>query len=441
MCQSYSHNIKKYSGKTGIWETLIYVLLFILPFMNIKIGITYVSRYVIIIITICMLFWYGFHIPKYYDFKFIILYCLIILIPVVIHSDFNYAIFLFTDTIFPICIGYSLILRSHNENLIIKIFVMSGSILAILGIFEAFTGINLIDKIYGLETIRFAANDYRMGIARTYTSFSTSIAFCIYLVMLQILCLYMILSKENKKYWKVYILLFFASILTISRGPIFFNIIVQTYIFLKLRVFKKRQYFYILCAGIIIGVFIVLNTDIVKIVVVSIGIIVNKDKYRTMAGIYGVGDATQRLGLFKWVYEAVKENIIWGNGHNSIFGVKINKWGDIKTSIENYYLAMFHGYGIWGIVATIVFFISLLCKFRPNKIFGKDCSKKEDFCFYVFAICLFFFLTIWTTSFDAEGRFFFLIVGMALAKRADNYKAIKFYHYLFCQSKAVRRLK
>lgn len=410
-------NLKTIKNIDFIWM-LIAGLITLLPFVNIQLGITGLNRYVIATISILILIWNKVFIIRNRNGHFLIIYALLLIIPAIIHFDINYIIFLFTDIILPIYIGFSISIknRRYMQKLII-LLLDSGTILAIMGIFEAFTGINLIDQIYGLETVRFAANDYRMGIARAYTSFATSINFAVYLNMLQILCLYVITLRKKRRYWGIYVILFLASILTISRGPIVFNLLIQTYILIKLEYIKKKHIPWLILCGSVIGCILLMQTELMEVLGAAIGSIVNSNKYRRQAELLGFGGAGQRIKLFSWVYYAVRDQILLGNGYNATFAVKVDRWGHIKTSIENYYLANFFCYGIMAVVAMTVFYINLFHKFKPISIFAINMRDKYDFSFYGFTVLILCFLTLWTVSFQDEGRFFFIIVGIALADK------------------------
>lgn len=400
---------------------LLLFIIFLLPFFpaGVKLGPTGLNRYLVIVISCCVILLNG---PRFCMLKtlsFIYLFAGIMLLPLVINWDVNYIIFLFTDILLPLYIGFALIDTDKKLCQLIKVLIISGTILGLTGIFEAFTGINLIDRIFGFETIRYAANAYRMGIARTYTSFGTSINFCLYLNILQVLCLYMVFARKKNLYYVPYGILLLASVLTISRGPIVINMIMQLYILKKSGFFHRYSFYYVACFGSFLILFLIwfLNIDVPGLVnglVASIGVLFNKEKYETVADQWGMGGSNERVQLFLWIYESVKNRIIAGNGYAKGFMVKVNQW-KIKTSIENYYLAIFNSCGLLGLMAIFSLFSGLLKKLWPAAIWKYNYTDQISFTFYAFSAAVLFFTTILTVSIQDEGRVFFLIMGAALA--------------------------
>ena len=61
-----------------------------------------------------------------------------------------------------------------------------------------------------------------------------------------------------------------------------------------------------------------------------------------------VGGIGNRLDLFHWVWDSIKDHQLFGYGKGVPFAYRVNEFGLIKRSIENQYLSRLYRYGVFG---------------------------------------------------------------------------------------------
>lgn len=401
-------------------KSAIYFLIFLLPLLPSQLEIFSVPVYKVLILGITILILISekrIYINKIFV-RHMLFFIILMSIPLLYNMCFKQIFFLFLEIVFPICIGYCVINNENEIQKLLMVLISSATILSVLAIIEAFTSLNLLCSIWGIEVDRNTANGYRLGIARACSTFSTSIDFCVYLNIILIIVLYLILNTKKKSLIPIYILITIACFLTVSRAPILLGIIVQVYILTKSNLLSKRIFYYVFLGLMILlcglSVFGIINYSlIIQVIVSGIGVIINPSKFSAISSQFGMGGASERIKLFTWVIDAIRGNMLFGVGEKG-FSVSISQW-KTKSSIENYYLALLHMAGIVGVVGYIYFIINILKKMKPQKLLRFSRQDINSYTFFIFAVALFFFFSNLTVSYRSEGVFFYMLIGTGYA--------------------------
>ena len=394
------------------WNSILQIILFLLPFFpsNLELFNTSIYRSIYIFGFLLIVIRDG-KIRRIPFERILIVFLCVMSIPLVINSDYTHLIFQFTDIVFPLYIGYYSCKKTNNINQAIDNIITAGVILSLLGIFEAATGNNVFDKFFGLETVRYAANDYRFGIARAYGTFGTSIDFCLYLSIVLVLIVYRLSESNKHKYIVSYIICMISAIATLSRGILAFIFIFHFIYAIHYKLFKRKIVYFAIAFIVLILLGLIAisdrtNVNVFDVIAISIGTIFQTEKYSSAGVRYGLGGASERLSLFTWVFDRIRNEPWIGNGFSSQFSVQINEW-KVKTSIENYYLYILYCSGLIGISAYASLIFGLIKKVRTAM---NDVRTNIEY--LTLTEMIMFFLCIFTVSPKQEFSFFFAVIGM-----------------------------
>ncbi|WP_027207010.1 hypothetical protein [Butyrivibrio fibrisolvens] len=401
---------------------IIYTLLFVLPMLSdsVDVGISLGKVGVLVcFITLCAR---DRKFVFYKDLNFLLFSLLFLITPLLFHREYSYIIFQFTDLLLPVYIGRRMCDIEKKTYDVIRIFVSSAFVMSICGIIEAFTSFDVFAYFLGFKVERFAANGYRMGIARAASSFNNSINYCVYLWVISFFCFFLYRYYSDLKYKIELYIIVIGAILTLSRGPIFIASIIWFVILLRSGILKNKLVHLIVLLPIMFFIiYLNWNSDgIIKMIRVGIMSLLNKESVRNLANTYGFGGFETRIGLFVWVPQRLKGYWLLGRGYNYKFLQWIGRYASYKEGVENVYLATLLSSGIVGLIGKMNVFI-----IPVNKIRRKLEKKKESFYasifFYGIASLMFFMLSGFTVSYTMEIRIMLILSGY-LVGVSDNYE-------------------
>ena len=304
----------------------------------------------------------------------------------------------FAWIISTICVSLIIVNLVNTRNdfdLIIKNIILSSLILAFIGSVEAFSKVFLIQN-----NLLDANENIRYGLLRATGPFGICINFGMYQSIGATLLLYKILNnkKSNKKLYFIYCFIAFSIFLSVSRLAICMFLATQILIYYQNGINKKnieRLLFIITFFIVLLIILDVLGLEVNKLIndfIISLEKLFGfkNNSIPEKKGVIGFGN---RIDLYKWVFEAVKDNFIFGNGIRAEFSYKLTDW-IIKTSIEVNYLYVLYHCGIVGLLFLILSYINTIKYFYIHK----NIKINEDvfsFCkvililFIVYYICLF----------------------------------------------------
>ncbi len=352
------------------------------------------------------------------QFVFVWIYSIVVFLILAMHNDYKNIIFVITDQIGMLYLGYYYVTNSKDIDRLLKILIIPASVLGGLGIYESIFDVNLFDRLLGVETIRYAANAYRFGFARAYTSFTTSINFCTYLGLIQILVIFEIYQKkiqgQRTRYLISLIVVTMAMIFTFSRGALLATLFVDFILLCKMGAFKKVSTYLLTLLGIVLFLLLIAisNTDISDFfyaLIAVFGVVIDQSKFGHLANKYGYGNKRQSILLIGWVLGKIRSNPLFGVGMKQTFSVNINQWVK-KTSIENEYLYVLYTTGWVGLANRLMLYGMIAKRLKASRK-----SRLVSYSDTVFWILLLYLLSLCVVSTQDEGRILFFIIGTGLA--------------------------
>lgn len=298
-----------------------------------------------------------------------------------------------------------------------------GGILAVLGLIETITGINVFEIIAGVETSS-ASNIYRFGLRRSQGFCNNFINYGAFLGMMSCLALYRITNQNKTKKSKtiiIYVLLILNMLSTLSRGVILIFGIIQLILWWKAGVLKRiDRVFKILGAIILIGVILQLLgvpvIDAINNIYYMIAVIFDSSYEASLSDSFGsnVGGIGNRLDLFGWIYDAVKDNLFFGMGYSSRFSVHLNG-GFYKTSIENSYLAQLYYTGILGLTGLLFFLFGNIKKAISAKLkMTSEGAFRYESMFVWLTIG--YMLAMFTFKVQSDFRLYYILAGLLYSR-------------------------
>ena len=415
-------------------QNILYLLLLLIPLVPKRLHIiTGFNRWFGLLIFILILIkTKKFYLDKGLNIFWI--FFILLAVPIIYHQDFKFLLLRLTDIVIPAYCGYAFVKVEKRRYDFFNILIISAVMLSIFSIIEAFTGFNIFAWLFGYTIERGAANDYRLGIARAASSFDNSINYCVYLIMISFVCIYIAAfdgSKNEMKRKRIALcLILTAAFLTLSRGPLLVGCVVYLYLLMSTGLLKRsnlrKGILFILPIAILLCIIYFERIKIaIQVLIAIIGTSFNIEKYNKLASSYGFGSGDQRAGLFKWVASDLKGHWFLGRGHKYDFGVwiNVNNTGYMvrKTSIENYYLAVALSNGLCGLASIVLTYLFLLIKFWLIKY--RDLKKTDKMYHIIICLILFFAGACLTVSVDSELILFYMIIGYAIGINRIDRKA------------------
>lgn len=331
-----------------------------------------------------------------------------------------------------IVLGNDLRDRHTFVRIILAVSYVTG-VVCIFGIIEALTGFN-IWTVFNNSGALININPPRFGITRIVSFAYQAISYCTFLVLAACLVMYLLNIKEdvNKKQRKhlkfIYILIVINIVLTLSRSAILIFIISQIMILYGLGAKKLLKTLVRVAAVGIVALFIlsiaapeVFRT--VKNVYYMIMAVFDSDYTSLIAGEFGNDNLKAigtRIDIYKWVYETIGNQAMFGVGFNTPFSYEYdagNIWHTMitKTSIEVEYLLTFYETGYVGLVSEIIVFLAIIILSIKKKFIASNWEGKMGFNYIMFVVMACLVVQYFMVSQSSEQFLFFLIVALFMA--------------------------
>jgi hypothetical protein len=348
-----------------------------------------------------------------------ILYFVITGIISFIHLQFSTGIGYIIDSCLILIIIYNLLQKEQDINKFMNVFLLFLTIYAALGILECLTGFNIWDLVRSAGYQR-----YRFGLYRSYgssTNFTNNGAFLM-------LCLPIVVWKmqqekvHKKRYAVIYGLVLLNILATLTRSIILCTIFLQFIWLLKSGMvqFIKQHFLQVMAAAaavvLLVSIPVVynfLNQFISMFVALYDYETANEISDSFGSNANGMG---QRFLLYTWIFEAVKNKILFGLGPNCTFEYAFTTLTGkrmIKTSIENQYLVHLYRYGMAGLFSYLFMLISIisrLWKNVENNLTGK--GGKCTFGFMILTTAFIYFISGLSFAASDDFRMLFLILSL-----------------------------
>ena len=368
--------------------------------------------YILVALFFINLIFNGFKLKKIKIEVWESVYIVTIMISYIIHyySGSKYGIIAICA--FIICTKYIMfdaVKTKDDFEKIIDIIVLLGTMYAVICIIEDFTQFNLYDEFWGRTVFLGGANSFRGGVLRGHGMSTVSTNNSMFLFWLWIFTTYK-LYNFGKKYRIPYIVIGGAMLLAQARMTILVAILCQCIFTLKKGVSKAISRFLIIL--MILSVFLYFNPNIMQYISELFLPIFNElfksETGSTIAGVSMDGSG-ERLALWRWVYEDVKNNLLFGKGFVNHFSYSYfnGMYNRVKTSIEVYWLFLLYQKGIFGVLGFIVYQIGNIQSLVSKK---KSNNFRVDYRFIMLIGTIAYFVMLFGCSALEELEFYYFIV-------------------------------
>ncbi len=319
----------------------------------------------------------------------------------------------------------------------INIIVYVFGVLSIFGIIESVTHFNIF-SILNTTGTALNYNDLRLGMIRIISYHSQTIVYCVSLMFAASLDLYAMSLDVNRKKINIlrviYALICINVLLTISRSAILAFAASQVLIMLKSG-FKKfvvraAALFVLGIAALpVIAVLFPGVVDQLKNMLYMLLALISpkyKDLVRSAFGDDNVTGIGNRMDLYSWVWDKMKGNVLLGYGYNADFsyGHRVTgdgyAWTAVKETIEVQYLAILYYYGITGLVAEIIAYISLLYYTIKDKFKPASWEGKLSYSYIIFIVLICYYLMFFAVNQSSEYKLFYVIIMLLFAYRKNK---------------------
>ena len=363
------------------------------------------------------------------EYGFLIYYALVYVSSLFIHY-YSGSIILSISFIAYFVLSPVIVMRTiktkRDFNSIISVIVVLFSVYSILGIFEAISGVNVFDLIFGRSGSALWAG---VGITRYGMNLSYGFLRIMHnnatlMCMIWAIAAYQLCNaKRHRLFWTCCWLLIGAyDIVMMSRMVIFTAPILQLIIFRKRgsQWLSKRLFVIIVVALVIIGI---TGSDVLSSIFNVIGGLIAPiidEFFGTSLKAYfdsSLGGSGQRLILWNWIIDAVKGNALFGKGLTDVWSTTISgknylgqTWYTEKTSIEVHWLYTLYRMGIFGLSGFIVFQIGVLLKTWKAKV--QVFEETVSFQFVMKWIAVFYFIHLFGIAAAEELNFFYFLFAI-----------------------------
>lgn len=271
----------------------------------------------------------------------------------------------------------------------VDLLIDSGFVLALFGIVESITKINLFQLVSNAENLTFF-HEIRYGFLRIMGTFGQPISYGLYQVFVIALIIYRLksytLCSQKCFFLKTaYLLSIINIILTVSRIPIIACIVLH--IFLLYKRSKKKLVNYLVATLILLLLLVIIN-DAVGIKIPLISDLLSSLGNVTFDSEINSGGAGDRFILWQWVALSVGDKWLFGKGISTEFAYKVYEW-QTKTSIENQYLNVFFHVGIVGVALLLFSYVTVLIYAKRKDSNG---SENCSFNLIFFSMMLIYFI-------------------------------------------------
>lgn len=292
---------------------------------------------------------------------------------------------------------------------------------SVLGVIEGLTGFNIFLYLDDGSTV--VRNLARLGIVRIIGFTAQTAHYALYLSIVSFIAIYLIdieTSRKKIRFYKITFLLLVINILfTLTRAAVLCFLIGIILVFIKKGLGKTISIILAFMA-IVFAISVFFEHSFVAQFFYMMLAIFNPDYAGKLAAgslneyANGIGD---RLNLYKWVYETVKDNILFGMGEKAQFSYvhRIDmltfSYYETKQSIEvNYLYILFH-YGVISLVTEVMWNIRILRKSIKNSLRRKfEFEKKITFNYLIFVIVCVNLISWFTVSQGEEDILVYILM-------------------------------
>lgn len=310
---------------------------------------------------------------------------------------------------------------------IISIMLTLFTVYAVFGIIEAFTQFNLVDILFGRTVVSGGANEYRGTLYRGHGLLTVSINNAIFMNMAWAIANYRLCNAKKKKVlWAVeWFIIGLDVILILSRTVIAVGVLVQLVLFRKqgAKWITKR----LLVIIPILAGFVFLNMDSLLSLIDTVKALfypIINELFGTSLSVstgeifHGSG---QRFQLWGWIYESVRENLLFGKGFTDPFSREYTnsiisgqyagtKYMVVKTSIEVHWLYVLYQKGLFGLSGFIAFQIG--CIKKTMRRGASAFEEKLSFQYVMMVVTISYFAILFTCSGSEDLYFFYILMGL-----------------------------
>lgn len=303
-------------------------------------------------------------------------------------------------------------------------------VVCIFGIVEALTGFN-IWTIFNNSDATININPPRFGLTRIVSFTYQTISYCTFLVLAACLIMYLLnikgdINRKQRKLLKcIYVLTVVNIILTLSRSAILIFIVSQIMILYGLGAKKLLK---TMARAAVVGVAALFILSIIapeafhtiRNVYYMIMAVFDNEYTSLIAGEFGNDNLNvigTRLDIYKWVYEVIEKETMFGVGFNTPFSYEFdsgNIWHTIltKNSIEVEYLLTFYETGYVGLISECVVFSAIVITSVKRKFIASRWEGKIGFNYIMFVVMVCLIIQYFMVNQSSEQFLFFLIVAL-----------------------------
>lgn len=252
--------------------------------------------------------------------------------------------------------------RSNNDvEKLIDFILIVFMFYALLGIIESLTQFNIFDKIGNRVVELYGANKFRGSFYRNHGLCDVSINNGMLVFMVWVLACYKNFKFKNRLYLLILSILTIDLFMIFSRMVLLIAVIVFVLIVRKQSVRRKMLFTISTSIVSILILFVVPNQLDMFSEVISESFAPLVDEFfrggiRGSQGIslYGSG---QRIALWGWVFEAIRNNFFWGLGFEYEFSrvYIVNGVAHLKKSVEVHWLLTVMQKGVFGLAGFIAY--------------------------------------------------------------------------------------
>ena len=311
---------------------------------------------------------------------------------------------------------------------LIDLLIGAGTVIAFFAIIESMTHFNIFSLLNNTGAI-LNYNPPRFGILRSISFTSHAITYTVYCMFILVLVTYRLTNTELQKRW-IYLIqggiIFISAFFALSRAPLLMIVVSQFLLlwFMGLRRFLKITFRIAIVATIVLVIAYFVSDGarmFIRLTYYTIMVFFSDDYISQLVAagftdnVEGIGN---RLDLYGWVYQGVRENIVAGMGRLTPFEHRFRRqWFVVtKRSIEVEWLRTLWRYGIVGLLVQLLYFFAFVRatwsrKFAVPSHWEGNISFSR--CCFVLLIC--YIVVLFSVMKNQDEQMLFIVTGLFLA--------------------------
>lgn len=315
--------------------------------------------------------------------------------------------------------------KINTENKIRRYFkalVFVFAIYSIISLFETFYGFNIFEKIYGYTIDRYAANEIRFGLYRSFGFCTVSINNAILMNMVWCIANYVMCKESHNKIKNtvLWAIIGIYTILILSKAVMIIAILSQIVLFMR-NISKRitiKDVFKMFVIGIIMVLVLSSNLTAVKyaknIYIPIVNQLLGTDFMYDDS--FSAGGFGERMQLASWVIEDLGNKWLLGVGYSQKFYhafVKVSASGHrstwYKESIENTWLHYLYRTGLVGLSGFVLYQIG--CIKKEFNILNRE-SERYSMSFLFIVLTVGYFVLILSCFAQEDLRLYFILYAI-----------------------------